>query len=84
MLLVQQELSQQEQLQVQQPVLESAWMWTDPELVQEQQQELVQELVLLLFSCSQLRMQEPGTGKVRAKSSFSFDTTSFLLFIDHC
>jgi len=40
-------------------------MLSDPELVQVQQQEQVQEPVLLLFSCSQLRMQDPGTGKVR-------------------
>jgi len=67
----QQVLFQQEQQQVQ----ESAWMSADPlqeQQVQEQQQVQVPEL--LLFSCSRLRKPEPGSGKVRARSSFSCDT----------
>src|SRR6185369_9183225 len=77
----QQVLFQQEQQQVQ----ESAWMSADPlqeQQVQEQQQVQVPEL--LLFSCSRLRKPEPGSGKVRARSSFSCDTYLFPFVIKHC
>jgi hypothetical protein len=69
---------QQERQQVQLQEQESAWRSADP-LQEQQEQEQQQEPVpgLLLFSCSRLRKQEPWSGKVRVRSSFSCDTFLF-------
>jgi hypothetical protein len=67
----------------QQQVQESAWKLIELVPVQQVQlQEPVPEL--LLFSCSQQRKQGPGTGRVREKSSFSFDTYLFPFVINRC
>jgi hypothetical protein len=83
----QQELFLQEQQvrrQELQQVQESAWKLPGPVPEQQERQELQQVQELLLFSCSRLRKQEPWSGKVRVRSSFSFDTYLFPFDINHC